>query len=641
MAETVDFQFRDETKEPGWVEGNIINPFVNSLVITPRNAAANVVNFVGQGELIGKAESLPVSQSEFGTAGWFAQNISAGLGAIVPYVVAGKVAGAGMRRVGVKLAAEGSGVLINRSATVMKSELAAQMLGAAAIDFARDTRPGETHLGNAAGGAAAFFVFGKGNAITLTNSFLRRQIARAGVGAVGGVTGITASSLVAGEGLPELRLLGEAAVAGGTMNLALPPLQRALSASELQTAYYRAKWTVREGYHNTRRAGYAALNRFEMRHPIDRLSDRLHGDNSLSPVKRPVLTAENNPVRVFERETPEFFKRIQAKEVLVEQTSDRRQQYEIYESMKEVRMDFGHKLLEVWHGTASKPGIKHYTDAELATTSGISPERVKQIREALSASIKADYPNPSDMTVKLGKLVGVDAEVLSTYRDSYALNEIGFSREKFWGYDEHALIQRMGMSRIHHFQDHHYNTPLDWMPFDATPELANLFHGSMSPSLASIIGERAMLPAWEMRLRGIKQRTGESANEEFPRRSISLTRDFAEAFAYHRHSPQSLSDFPIVYGISKSVIPRARTAGSLEPGEILIDRVRFGNRLFGLRKSDVTNIYVPDSEVGNIMQQLASRRIRGVQVLGFSQMPAPKWNPEPSIEQLREMYPFG
>ncbi|HNM51198.1 MAG TPA: hypothetical protein PKN86_15895, partial [Candidatus Obscuribacter sp.] len=137
--------------------------------------------------------------------------------------------------------------------------------------------------------------------------------------------------------------------------------------------------------------------------------------------------------------------------------------------------------------------------------------------------------------------------------------------------------------------------------------------------------------ARKMRLRGIQQLPGESANEQFGRRAISMTRDFSEAFCYHRHSPEVLTDFPVVFGISRDVTKRAWSAGSLEPGEILIDKLHLGSiwQKLGLKKPDVTHIYVPDSQVPFVNLALARRRVSGVRVVGFNQMESPEWLPVP------------
>lgn len=147
-----------------------------------------------------------------------------------------------------------------------------------------------------------------------------------------------------------------------------------------------------------------------------------------------------------------------------------------------------------------------------------------------------------------------------------------------------------------------------------------------------------MLPSSEIRLRGIKQATGESAGQEFPRKAISMTRDFGEAFCYSRHSPPQLTDYPVVFGISRDVTSRAYSAGMLEPGEILINKLRLGSTFLqklGLSKPEITHIFVPDAKVPEVTLNLANRRIRGVRVVGFSDIDSPRWIPVQAPRQCR------
>ncbi|MFA6556673.1 MAG: hypothetical protein WCT03_09610, partial [Candidatus Obscuribacterales bacterium] len=114
--------------------------------------------------------------------------------------------------------------------------------------------------------------------------------------------------------------------------------------------------------------------------------------------------------------------------------------------------------------------------------------------------------------------------------------------------------------------------------------------------------------------------------------AISMTRNFSEAFAYHRHGHESLADFPVVFGISRDVVAGAKSwnAGMLEPGELLSNKLNIGVGLFeklGLRKPDITHIFVPDVQVPAVNRALASNRIGGVRVVGFNDMDTPQWQP--------------
>ncbi len=641
------------SSSPNWFEGHVLNPFVNGIAITPYNAVANAVNFVTPGDLLGKAKALPVAQTEFLTPGWFVENVSGGLGSIVPYVVAGKAAGCAMRGTAAKFALNGP------TGGFLTSEIAAQATGAAMLDFARDTHDGETRLGNAVGGGVSMYLFGKGNALTGTaESLLQRGATRFAVGSVGGMAGYAGSRLASGQDVGGQDLL-KAGITGGTMNIALPPTQHLIgrgferagntahdvwnskpvkdvwNSNRAQDLYWSARGNIREGYTAARQTTHRFLTDNNLSHPFKGFMAANFPRQAV--LEKPPLTADNNPSTAFEKVLPEYFKRIQKGEEDY-QANVTGNRYDVVRQMEQVRGDFAAQLMEIWHGTAEKPGFKHYTDAELATE-GVSVERVAQIRNALTQPAYG-----KDHVDKLGDALAELAPKELTEdlpKETYAMDGIELGREKFYGYDHRALIEKMGMPEMHHHRDYHnYITPHDWMPYEPTPLLANLFHGTMSNSLPSVMKEGQILSSAELRLRGITQKTGESAGEEFPRHRVSITRDFNEAFAYHRTSPQYLTEFPVVYGISKSVAPRLKSAGSSEPGELLIPKMGLGQNLLtrlGLRNPDIAHMYVPDAEVKNVTTQLWANRVKGVKVVGLSEIPEPNWHPEPTVQEMIDM----
>jgi len=407
------------------------------------------------------------------------------------------------------------------------------------------------------------------------------------------------------------------------------------ASPKVESAYWSARYNLGEAKTEARRAVYTQLNEWNLRHPLQRLGNFVYGaDFSLEPSKV-ALTAENNPITAFKSELPEFYKRVEAKEDQINDETDRSKRYDLHEEQKSIREEFAFKLLQLWHGTAEQPGIRYFTDEQLATA-GVDAAQVAKIRNALSLSAKADYPNASPLTTALADIAGVELSGRRGGEDTYGLlGEIDKAKARFYNYDEYELAKRMSMGQYNHWKDHNPRTPLEWMPYEPTDQVANLFHGTVSNSLPLLFTERVMLPAKELRLRGISQITGESANEEFPRRSISITRDFSEAWAYHRHSPTYLTGHPIVFGISQDVIPNARYAGMVEPGEILVDKLRLGDSLatkLGIRKPEITHLYVPDSEVGNVNRMLLQYRISGVNVVGLGEMKAPEMKPQPEID---------
>ncbi len=627
---------------PNWVEGHVLNPFVNAVAIHPFNAAANVVNFAARplyDELLDKQEDLPIAETTMLSPGWFVQNVSSGLGMVLPYMIAGKAAGRAMESTAAKLEMAGS------TAAVMKSEIAAQMTGAALYDFSRDTMPGETRLGNAVGGALGFYVFGKGNALTLTDSFAKRQIARAAVGSVGGMAQLTGSRLVSGEGLPALDDTLAAGISGGALNVAMSPTQHAISRgfeasgkvieqgfrskqlSPIRDAYYRASWKYQDAKVEVKKGTYSLLNKMDMRHPLQRLGNFLHQTDFSDRAIRPKLTADNNPAAAFETELPEFYKQIKQQEQLLEGKAPRSEEaYAIDDKMKEIRTDFAFKLLQIWHGTPEAPGMKSYSDSELATST-ISAQRVAQIRKTLMEPVRVH--NDDVMAGKLLQLVPEEVRPDGRERNHSLTGELETAKEKFFGYDNGKIIGMMSMPGFQHAAVRHFETGIDWMPHHATEQFPNLFHGTMSDVLPSVFAEKVMLPAKELRLRGIEQTSGESAGDNFPHRSISITRDFGEAFNYHMHSPLAVTGYPVVFGISADVIPRSYPAGMSEPGEILTGKLRLGSSVLttlGIQGKAITHVYVPDGQVADVTRQLSNHRVKGLTVLGFGQLTEPIWN---------------
>jgi putative nucleotidyltransferase with HDIG domain len=212
-----------------FVGNAVVQPMVNTAILEPVHAAARLVDSaagaVGYKTELGEAtkpfelhEAVPYSGE------WYVQSVASGLGSLVPYTIAGKTAGAALRNTGARLAIEGA------AATLMKNEHVAFVAGAFAYDGLRATRPGETHLGNALGGAAGFIGFGASNSIAarMTNTGDRLAIR-----AIGGMAGADLHAVVSTAVAQNRWLTKEeafsAAISGGTMNILLPTVQNAIT----------------------------------------------------------------------------------------------------------------------------------------------------------------------------------------------------------------------------------------------------------------------------------------------------------------------------------------------------------------------------------------------------------------------------
>jgi len=224
----------------GWTKGNVVNPFVNAAAIEPYNAVASTANLLtghSSNPFIPEATTLKTDDAKFLRPGWFAQEISGGLGMILPYVVAGKATGGAMRYGGARMGLEGGW------AAFAQDERVAQIAGAGIYGVMQDPKQGQSRLGNFASSIAAFGVFEAGN--TFTNKLAMRSLQdeaastlmartvqigqqvglRAATGGIAGLAQISISKGIAQHKAPTSDEFIQAAVSGGVMNIALPPIQ--------------------------------------------------------------------------------------------------------------------------------------------------------------------------------------------------------------------------------------------------------------------------------------------------------------------------------------------------------------------------------------------------------------------------------
>jgi poly(A) polymerase len=246
----------------------VLRPLINSAFVEPINTVSETVNrtseAVGGGKLLGQIHSMDYKPAEAYSGEWFAQNISAGLGALIPYTIAGKAAGTVMRGAGARFAVSGE------LASVLQSEKAAFVAGAFAYDGLKPLHDGETHFGNAAGGAAAFYVFGKGNEWSKGLSPTGQFAARAATGFAGADAHAFVSKAISQHDVPTWEELAQAGVSGATMNVVLPVVQdygtRKLTDLQVRTPFGA---------------------------PVDRYLSTRYGESKITPEVRALL--EDNP----------------------------------------------------------------------------------------------------------------------------------------------------------------------------------------------------------------------------------------------------------------------------------------------------------------------------------------------------------
>ncbi len=213
-----------------WFAENIMDPFIHG------TGVAQAYNtFAPEKHQIHLPE---YHQAKMFSGDWAVQSLSGAAGAIIPYVLAGKAVGAGMRAAGVQMGVRG-GV-----ARVLASESVAQIAGAGVYDFIKKPNQGETRFGNSIGTMAGFTVFEGGNkwlgkAIpTAASTGLTRAaltgVGRIGVGAAGGLvtydsSNLTSSFMTGEKNHATMDGRISAMANGGFINLALPPLQKGVT----------------------------------------------------------------------------------------------------------------------------------------------------------------------------------------------------------------------------------------------------------------------------------------------------------------------------------------------------------------------------------------------------------------------------
>lgn len=202
------------------VQENVLNPMANG------TGAVRIYNTFAPADK--QAKEAKVAEVH-NIAQWGVQTLSETAGAIVPYVIAGKLLHGGGRLVGESIGAKGV------TARILTHEAGAQIVGAGIYDFIKKPHQGETRVSNSIATMASFTVFEGGNRLIKAESMglFARTGGRAVVGAGGGLVGYDTSHFVAG-------LLGEktetnwsdrgkAMASGAFINTSLPAISHGLT----------------------------------------------------------------------------------------------------------------------------------------------------------------------------------------------------------------------------------------------------------------------------------------------------------------------------------------------------------------------------------------------------------------------------
>lgn len=385
-AETRPADKPNAAPEGSWLQENVWKPMVaGSGVLQVYNT------FAGENS---KADIPQVHHAKVGTVDWMTQNLSSAAGAIIPYVLAGKAMGAGMRGVGAKLGAEGA---VGRA---LASDRGALILGAGAYDFTKAPNAGETRVGNALGTMTAFTVFEVGNAklglnksLPMMTSSVRefsKQVAgRSVVGAVGATSGLEASHLYSTGRFADAKDVYNAMATGAFLNTALPVVQHGAgkAVDGINTATGRGvpvnRYLQNRGWENIPELKDAANS-----HLFARVLD-VKPDKPVKPgVNRVEMTPQDTPVQLAAK-LGELKKPYEAQQTIaaplvseIAKTGEARKEVTVTEVVKPVERvplspeqattlksaaDFAHELTARFPQVDANGNINYYLAGSLAT----------------------------------------------------------------------------------------------------------------------------------------------------------------------------------------------------------------------------------------------------------------------------------
>lgn len=214
-----------------WALENVINPMVNAGPLAVYNTAADLVNL--------PTVHLHTAEAPAYSANWFVQGVSHGIGAAVPFMIAGKVAQVGMTKASeTALGATFKPLLTNSTAHMVTGAMA----------FSALQRPDENHtrFGNAMGAGIGFLVFSGGNALTKEMGTLGKALTLPAVGFAGGATMAEASQLFSNGKLASNSEVLQSAVQGMTMNTVMGAAAEMARRHEAKVDQSQAEYALRK-----------------------------------------------------------------------------------------------------------------------------------------------------------------------------------------------------------------------------------------------------------------------------------------------------------------------------------------------------------------------------------------------------------
>ncbi len=214
-----------------WAVENVLNPMVNAGPLAVYNTAADLVNL--------PTVHLHTAEAPAYSANWFVQGVSHGLGAAVPFMIAGKVAQVGMT----KASETALGSTIKPFLT---NSTAHMVTGAMAFSALQKPDENHTRFGNAMGAGLGFMVFAGGNALTKEMGTLGKALTLPAVGFAGGATMAEASQLFSNGKLANNAEVLQSAVQGMTMNTVMGAAAEMARRHEAKVDQSQAEFAVRK-----------------------------------------------------------------------------------------------------------------------------------------------------------------------------------------------------------------------------------------------------------------------------------------------------------------------------------------------------------------------------------------------------------
>lgn len=225
----------EAVKPQSWMEGNVLHPLANTAADAYNaviyNTVGKAVNKVADKEVMSKAGHYKTEETEGLTKETVTQAVTTGVGLAITYAAAGRSAGgilrAGARFVGLE-SKLGAVTSVETAASLTKtvmSDKTAQLAGAVAFDGLRDTKAGETHMGNMAGTFVGFSIYNRFNPALDKLAPSAKILGHAALGAGGSGASKVVADGVSGKVTTKEELV-TSMIAGGAMNTVLPGAQK-------------------------------------------------------------------------------------------------------------------------------------------------------------------------------------------------------------------------------------------------------------------------------------------------------------------------------------------------------------------------------------------------------------------------------